>query len=77
MPEERLDTLANLVCHQTRGNPLYLIEFLRWLYQEEFLQYNDSEGIWSVQDDEIELAIDPCRLGDFFVEKLEQLPKAF
>jgi energy-coupling factor transporter ATP-binding protein EcfA2 len=74
MSQDRRDALAKLVCQQTGCNPLYILEFLRWLYEEELLTFNSSQGLWTLDDNEIGLTLDSCRLGDFLVDKLEQLP---
>lgn len=75
MPEGRFDALGKLVCAQTQGNPLYIVEFLRWLSDEKLLEYDAATGTWILHDDDVRLSINACRLGDFLVDKLEQLPR--
>ena len=76
MPEDRHDVLAKFVCGQTNGNPLYIMEFLRWLSDERLLEYDAAQGTWILHDNDVRLAsIDACKLGDFLVDKLEQLPE--
>ena len=74
MPEDRHDVLAKFVCGQTGGNPLYIMEFLRWLSDERLLQYDAAQGTWILHDNDVRLSIDACKLGDFLVDKLEKLP---
>jgi predicted ATPase/signal transduction histidine kinase/DNA-binding NarL/FixJ family response regulator/tRNA A-37 threonylcarbamoyl transferase component Bud32 len=38
--------LAELVLHKTQGNPFFLTQFLKSLYQETLLTFNFSEGCW-------------------------------
>jgi len=77
MPEGRFDALGKLVCAQTQGNPLYIVEFLRWLSDEKLLEYDAAKGTWILYDCDVRLSINACRLGDFLVDKLEQLPRDF
>ena len=74
MPEYRHDVLAKFVCGQTGGNPLYIMEFLRWLSDEQLLQYDAAQGTWILHDTDVRLSIDACKLGDFLVDKLEKMP---
>jgi len=74
MPKDRHDVLAKLVCGQTQGNPLYIMEFLRWLSDEELLQYDAAEGTWILHDSDERLALNTFCLGSFLVHNLQQLP---
>jgi len=74
MPEEKFGALGKLVCGQTHGNPLYIIEFIRWLYDERLLEYDASSGTWILHDSEVHLSINVRCLGSFLVDKLENLP---
>lgn len=74
MTQDRHDALAELVCSQTQGNPLYVLEFMRWLWDEKLLQYDAAEGSWILHGNDVRLAVKSC-LGQFLVRKLEQLPE--
>ncbi|CAB9497285.1 expressed unknown protein [Seminavis robusta] len=74
MPKDKHDVLAQLVCAQTQGNPLYILEFLRWLSDNGLLMYDAAQGTCTLLDEDVRLAINSCRLGDFLVDVLEQLP---
>ncbi|OUL30749.1 serine/threonine protein kinase [Nostoc sp. RF31YmG] len=38
--------LADLVFDKTQGNPFFLTELLKYLYQENFINFNFSQGVW-------------------------------
>lgn len=75
LPQDRSGALTETVCKQTNGNAFYVVEFLRWLFEENLLQYDDATKSWNIADvNEIAMSIDRYdRVGDFLVDKLEQL----
>jgi predicted ATPase len=67
--------LAEIVLRQTQGNIFYVIEFIRWLQDGDLLSYDYDSASWGWDDEEISLTINICKVGDFLVDKLEQLPR--
>src|SRR5262249_48859977 len=45
--------LANLVREKTRGNPFFVIQFLKTLKQEGFLEFDYAEGRWTYRVEDI------------------------
>ncbi|MDZ7958629.1 MAG: AAA family ATPase [Aulosira sp. DedQUE10] len=43
---EKSELLANLLYNKTQGNPFFLIQLLKSLYQDNLLSFNFSEGCW-------------------------------
>ncbi|MBD2181749.1 AAA family ATPase [Planktothrix sp. FACHB-1355] len=43
---EQSIALANLLFHKTQGNPFFLTQMLKTLYQEQLLSFDFSKGIW-------------------------------
>jgi predicted ATPase/tRNA A-37 threonylcarbamoyl transferase component Bud32 len=72
---EKVRLLAELVLNKTYGNPFFINEFLKLLYNEEFLRFNFQSGAWQwdlapiqrrgITDNVVELMADKLRqLGD-------------
>jgi hypothetical protein len=51
------------------------VEFIRWLQEGDLLSYDHDSVSWSCDDEEICLTIIISEVGDFLVDKLEQLPQ--
>jgi predicted ATPase len=75
LSQEKSVTLGAIVFRQTQGNIFYVIEFIRWLQEGDLLSYDHDSASWSYDDKEISLTINICKVGDFLVDKLEQLPQ--
>jgi predicted ATPase/signal transduction histidine kinase/FixJ family two-component response regulator/tRNA A-37 threonylcarbamoyl transferase component Bud32 len=43
---EKSESLADLVYNKTQGNPFFLIQLLKSLYQDKLLSFNFSEACW-------------------------------
>jgi predicted ATPase len=65
--------LADVIYTQTEGNVCYIIEFFRWLLEEKLLEFNQDSLRWEWRQEEISLSIKHDRVGDFMIDKLEQL----
>jgi predicted ATPase len=73
--QEQSLALGEIVFRQTQGNIFYVIEFLRWLQDSALLYYDRDLACWGWDDEEISLTINVCKVGDFLIDKLEQLTK--
>jgi histidine kinase len=73
--QEQSVALSEIVFRQTQGNIFYVIEFLRWLQDADLLRYDRALASWRWDAEEISLTINICKVGDFLVDKLEQLPQ--
>ena len=43
---ERAKPLAQLVLSKTAGNPFFVNQFLRVLYEEQLLSFDAGQGLW-------------------------------
>ncbi len=67
--------LADVMFTQTEGNLFYLIEFIQWLEEANLLSYDQNLMRWIWDKQEISLTIRCGCVGDFMVDKIEQLPQ--
>lgn len=74
LSHEKSVALGGIVFRQTQGNIFYVIEFIHWLQEGDLLSYDPDSASWSCDDEEIGLTINTRKVGDFLVDKLEQLP---
>ncbi|WP_193198336.1 hybrid sensor histidine kinase/response regulator [Nostoc sp. MG11] len=42
----KIKPLANLLLHKTQGNPFFLTQLLKFLYQDDLLKFNFFNGVW-------------------------------
>jgi len=47
--QERLKPLKELVYHITQGNPFFLIQFLKSLYEDKLLTYGENQWEWDLK----------------------------
>ena len=49
---EKTDNLAELLFYKTQGNPFFITQLLKTLYQEKLLQFDFEQGewVWDMQD---------------------------
>ena len=75
MDGRRATQLAEVIICQTEGNPAHVIEFLTWLQESELLHFDSVSQAWDWDVEEIEMTINTRKVGDYLIDKLEQLPK--
>ena len=68
-------TLAKHVLERTRGNPFFVIEYLKHLYAEGFLTFDRSRQAWDWDLVQIERAGMTEDVGEIMIEKIRKLPK--
>ncbi|WP_239530701.1 adenylate/guanylate cyclase domain-containing protein [Muriicola jejuensis] len=51
--EENVESLVKIIYEKTAGNPFFINQFLRELYQEKLLLFNSEEGVWLWNRDHI------------------------
>lgn len=66
--------LAVLIMQKTGGNPFYVREFIKSLYDRKLLWYVREERIWQWDLAEIEKLSTTENVADFLVEKVRRLP---
>lgn len=47
LPIEEFDALGDIVRKKTHGNPLFVVEFLKYLYENEFINFDTGSLKWS------------------------------
>ena len=73
--DERAESFSHLVQHKTHGNPFFLIQFLKILYQKGLLYCNLSEGAWKWSLDDIEKAGLPEDIVELLTQSIMTLPQ--
>ena len=71
----RVELLARLVDEHTHGNPFFIIQFLRYLYEKGFLYCNLKAGAWKWSIREIRASGIPKDLIALLTESILTLPK--
>ncbi|MBD1939865.1 ATP-binding sensor histidine kinase [Microcoleus sp. FACHB-68] len=76
--EQAVKPLAELVVRKTQGNPFFVSEFLKTLYQENLLTFNPpspvSKGGWQWNMDKIEALAITDNVVELMIWKLKKLP---
>ncbi len=67
--------LAKLVLAKTGGNPFFLNEFLRTLYQDKLIDFNSAEGIWEWDLPRIRSRNITENVADLLTERIRRLPE--
>ncbi|HBB34401.1 MAG TPA: serine/threonine-protein kinase PknK [Cyanobacteria bacterium UBA8803] len=73
---ESVKPLAELVVRKTGGNPFFVNEFLKTLYQENLLSFNVDRLSWQWEIDQIEAIGITDNVVDLMIGKLKKLPPA-
>ncbi|HEY9596601.1 MAG TPA: serine/threonine-protein kinase PknK, partial [Cyanophyceae cyanobacterium] len=73
--QERVKPLAELVFQKTSGNPFFINEFLRTLYQENLLTFVRQEKIWQWDIAHIQSLGITENVVDLMIGKLRKLPR--
>jgi predicted ATPase/signal transduction histidine kinase len=71
-----IQPLAKLVMRKTEGNPFFVNEFLKTLYQEALLKFDFSQKIWQWDVAEIEAIAITDNVVELMIGKLKKLPSA-
>ncbi|WP_199333414.1 AAA family ATPase [Oculatella sp. FACHB-28] len=72
-PLERSEPLSQLVLQKTSGNPFFVNEFLKALYQENLLTFNSSEKMWNWDINQIEAKGFTDNVVNLMVERMQRL----
>ncbi|MEM8638556.1 MAG: AAA family ATPase [Cyanobacteria bacterium P01_G01_bin.54] len=68
--------LTRLVYQNTQGNPFFMTRFLRGLYEDRFVQFNPSQGIWEWDLAAVREASLTDDVVAFMTGRLQKLPTA-
>ncbi|MBI9069227.1 MAG: AAA family ATPase [Salinivirgaceae bacterium] len=67
------DYLTKVCLSKTNGNPFFIIEFLKSLYQAELLQFNNISGAWDLDTKHIEKSEVAENVADLISKRLDNL----
>ncbi len=71
-----VEPLAELIHGKTSGNPFFINEFLKTLYQENLLTFEQQEQCWQWDITQIEASSITDNVVDLMLGKLRKLPEA-
>ncbi|MBE9185980.1 AAA family ATPase [Microcoleus sp. LEGE 07076] len=73
----RIELLAELVFNKTQGNPFFLTQLIRTLYQEDLLVYDFPSGAWQWEIEHIQsIGITDCNVVELVARNIRKLPAA-
>lgn len=73
---ERVKTLAELLYSKTQGNPFFLTQLIKAIYQEKLINYNFSKRQWQWNIEEIQaIGITDKSVIELMTSQIQKLPK--
>jgi len=75
IPDEKLETLNEIVLSKTQGNAFFIHQFLKHLYEEEWLYFALEEKKWKWNNIRIKQTEFTDNVVDFMAQKVKTLPK--
>ena len=69
-----VESLARMAFGRTQGNPLFILEFLRWLRAKDLVHIADDRWTWDLE--EIEMHLDWQKTGDYFKHEIESVSES-
>ncbi len=72
---ERVGPISELIMKKTGGNPFFVNQFMRSLYEEKLIEYDHSQGNWQWDMDRIEEQDITNNLIDLMVAKIMKFPE--
>ncbi|TAF04493.1 MAG: response regulator [Oscillatoriales cyanobacterium] len=72
---QKIQLLAELFFNKTQGNPFFLTQLLRAIYQESLLVYDFQSGAWQWDLEHIQaIGITDCNVVELVARNIEKLP---
>ncbi|MEH2468189.1 hybrid sensor histidine kinase/response regulator [Nostoc sp.] len=71
---ERVEPLAKLILKKTDGNPFFVNEFLKTLYQENLLNFDRQHGVWQWNLAQIEAQGFTDNIVSLMIGRIQKLP---
>lgn len=75
-PPERVNLLAEVIYKRTKGNSFFVSEILKDLYRGGFLHFDEEQGNWDWQLEQIQSLPVSDNVVEFLMIKLNSLPEA-
>ncbi|MEG3849621.1 AAA family ATPase [Microcoleus sp. herbarium13] len=74
---EKIELMAELLFNKTQGNPFFLTQLLKALYQENLLVYDFQAGAWQWDIEHIQaIGITDCNVVELVARNIRKLPEA-
>ncbi len=74
---EKIELLAEVLFNKTQGNPFFLTQLLKALYQENLLVYDFQSGAWQWDIEHIQaIGITDCNVVELVARNIRKLPDA-
>lgn len=73
---ESIEPLADLIHHKTSGNPFFVNEFLKTIYQENLLKFDLQQRFWLWDIAKINALGITENVADLLIDKLRKIPDA-
>lgn len=74
--DESVEKLADLVLGKTNGNPFFLRQFLKALYQEELIYFDSKTLAWQWEITKIEAVDITDNVVELMIRKLKKMPES-
>ena len=71
--ENKIQPLANLVYRKTEGNPFFVREFLQYLDEKRWLQFDEKNGNWMWSTDKLAQTQVSSNVVDFLLDRIKKL----
>lgn len=73
--KEKARALSTLLMKKTGGNPFFINQLLKKLYQEEYLLFNNETKVWEWQLERIDKLDISDNVVDLMLQKIKQFPQ--
>ncbi|MCT7991222.1 trifunctional serine/threonine-protein kinase/ATP-binding protein/sensor histidine kinase [Laspinema olomoucense] len=73
-PETRSQPVSELVFQKTEGNPFFVTQFLKSLYEDHLLEYDGDRGYWQCDLTQVRSLAISENIVDFMATQLQRLP---
>lgn len=71
--KENITLFADVIYEKTQGNPFFLTQFLQALYKENFIFFNEKEGRWFWDIEQVQNMISSYNVIELMSKKINQL----
>lgn len=73
-PNEHAHLLTELMERRTQGNPFFITQFLKALYEEGYITFNRDRGCWECDVAQVDMPFFTDDVVTFMVQQLQRLP---
>ncbi|MBO0350669.1 AAA family ATPase [Phormidium pseudopriestleyi FRX01] len=73
-PKTRSQPISELVFQKTQGNPFFVTQFLKSLYEDQLLEYDGEHGYWQCDLTQVKSLAASENIVEFMATQLQRLP---